>query len=359
MGLTQGMKSRYLISLSILLVGWAAILLPGCGKKMNPIPPDSLVPGEVRNFTVRQDGQALSLQWLFPKVNIEGQPLTDIQGFRILRNQDSLTSTAGCPPELKHLADIDLAYPLAGEVQGEQGRYRDETLEPGYRYFYQIAGFDRGGHLGLLSPVVSQVWDTLPQPPQKLETQAGDRQVVLTWEPATFLVNGRPLAGPVTYNVYRQSQGSGFTMVNKAPVTEASFQDITVLNDTDYRYLVRTVRTVGGDFLESLDAPMQKARPEDHTPPAPVLNLVAVSTEKGIELRWDSGREPDLAGYRIYRRSLTEPQFRLLNPQMLTKPYLVDQETGKGVTYYYYVVAVDNSRRGNQSLPSEAVEITR
>ncbi len=131
----------------------AAAMICGCGKKMAPIPPDSLVPGEVRNFSVRQDGQALSLQWLFPRVNIDNQPLTDIQGFRILRNQESLTSSAGCPPELNPLAKIDLAYLQVGEVQGEQVRYRDENLEPGYRYFYQIVGFDRGEHLGLASPV--------------------------------------------------------------------------------------------------------------------------------------------------------------------------------------------------------------
>ncbi len=94
-----------------------------------------------------------------------------------------------------------------------------------------------------------------------------------------------------------------------------------------YRYLVRTVRQVGSDSLESLDSPIQTARPEDLTPPAPVLNLVAVSTEKGIELRWDAGQEPDLAGYRVFRRSLAEPQFRLLTSQLVATPYFVDQET--------------------------------
>jgi fibronectin type 3 domain-containing protein len=86
---------------------------------------------------------------------------------------------------------------------------------------------------------------------------------------------------------------------------------------------------------------------------------VAATTDKGIELRWDAGREPDVAGYRVYRRSLAEPQFRLLTQQLHTRPYYVDAQTSKGVTYYYYVVAVDNSPRANQSLPSEPVEITR
>jgi fibronectin type 3 domain-containing protein len=336
-----------------------AVIACGCGKKMLPIPPDSLVPGEVRNFTVRQDGNALSLQWLFPRVNIDNQPLTDIQGFRILRCQDSLNATAGCPPELKTLAKIDLAFLQAGEVQGEQVRYRDGNLEPGYRYFYQIVGFDRSDHSGLASPVVSQVWDTLPQPPEKLEAQAGDRQVMLTWPPVTLLTNGQPLPGRAAYNVYRETPGSEFALVNRAAVTEAKFQDITVANDITYRYLVRTVRQVGSGSLESLDSPVQTVKPVDQTPPAPVLNLVAVATDTGIELRWEAGREPDLAGYRVFRRSLAEPQFRVLTSKVVAAPYFVDQETAKGVTYYYYVVAEDNSRRANQSFPSETVEITR
>ena len=135
-----------------LIVSLVAATACGCGKKAPPIPPDSLVPGEVRNFSVQQDGQALSLQWLIPKVNIDSQPLTDIQGFQILRSKEALFSTAGCPPELFPLAKIDLAFPQVGKVQGEQVSYRDENLEPGYRYFYQVVGYDRGGHLGLASP---------------------------------------------------------------------------------------------------------------------------------------------------------------------------------------------------------------
>jgi fibronectin type 3 domain-containing protein len=342
-----------------LIIFLGACLTCGCGKKMAPIPPDSLVPGEVRNFSVRQDGQAVRLEWLFPRVNIDNQPLTDIQGFRILRSQEALTFTAGCPPELKPVATIDLAFAQVGEVQGEQVRYRDGNLEPGNRYFYQVIGYDRGDHLGLPSPIVSQVWDVLPQQPARLEAQAGDRQVMLTWTTVTLLANGKSLSGGANYNVYREAQGSGFTLVNTSPVVEAKFQDITVANDVTYRYLVRTVRQVGSSSLESLDSPVQTVKPVDQTPPAPVLNLVAVATEKGIELRWEAGRELDLAGYRVYRRSLAEPRFRVLTAQLVAAPYFVDSDTAKGVTYYYYVVAVDTSRRANQSLSSEMVEVTR
>jgi fibronectin type 3 domain-containing protein len=42
----------------------------------------------------------------------------------------------------------------------------------------------------------------------------------------------------------------------------------------------------------------------------------------------------------------------------LTKPYFVDSRVKPGQTYYYYVTAVDNSPRANESLPSEEAAIT-
>jgi hypothetical protein len=200
--------------LHLVLLSVLAFLAFGCGKKMPPIPPDSLVPGQARNFTVQQDGKALLLQWLIPKVNIDNQPLTDIQGFRIVRSRLSLFAAAPCPPEMFPLAKIDLAFPLAGKVQGEQVSYRDDDLEPGYRYYYQIIGYDRSDNLGLATPCLSHVWDVLPQAPARLEVKAGDRQAALTWPPVNYLANGQPSPG-MTYNVYRASGESGFSLVNK------------------------------------------------------------------------------------------------------------------------------------------------
>ncbi len=336
-----------------------ACSLCGCGKKMAPIPPDSLVPGEVRQFTVRQEGPALQLTWLLPRVNIDNQPLTDIQGFRLFRHEASLAASGGCPPDLDLLAVIDLSYPQMGEVSGEMVRYRDEKLEPGKRYFYQVVGFGRGGQPGLPSAILSHAWDVLPQAPAALQAQAGDRQVQLSWPQVARLADGRPLPGAATYQLYRQAPGADWVLANQAPLTEPHFLDIGVSNDVTYRYRVRAVRKVGADVLESLDSPVQTATPVDMTPPAPVLNVVAVSTTRGIELRWDPGREPDLAGYLVFRRSLAEPQFQQVTPRLLTQPSFVDANAATGVTYFYYVVAVDDSRRANHSLPSEPVAATR
>jgi hypothetical protein len=188
-----------ILSFHLAMIAVLVVLVYGCGKKMPPIPPDSQVPGTARNFTVQQEGQALLLQWLIPKVNIDGQPLTDIQGFQILRSRQSLFSAATCPPELFPLAKIDLAFPQSGKVQGEQVSYRDDHLEPGYQYFYQILGYDRGDHLGLASPASRMSGISLPQVPADL-AKAGDRQVALSWEPGHLLAKWA-LAQVVTYNV--------------------------------------------------------------------------------------------------------------------------------------------------------------
>lgn len=344
------------LALTLVVLGCG---LCGCGKKMAPIPPDSLVPGEVRQFTVRQDGPALRLTWLLPRVNIDNQPLTDIQGFRLFRHQASLAASTGCPPDLDLLAVIDLSYPQMGEVSGEVVSYRDDRLEPGKRYFYQVVGFGRGGQAGLPSAILSHAWDILPQAPVALQAQAGDRQVQLSWPQVTQLADGRPFPGAATYQLYRQAPDEGWVLVNQVPLIEPNFLDIGVANDVTYRYRVRAVRKIGSDVLESLDSPIQTAKPVDMTPPAPVLNPVAVRTDKGIELRWDPEREPDLAGYLVFRRSLAEPQFQQITPHMLTQPYFVDAAASRGVTYFYYVIAVDNSRRANRSLPSETVSATR
>lgn len=327
----------------------------GCGKKLPPIPPDSLTPGRVRNFQIKQEGNGLVLSWLVPTVNIDNQPLTEIAGFHLLRGYEDLGRGGGCPPELEQVADIDLAYPVVGEVRGEAVFYRDTELAPGQRYSYQVVGVDRDRRVGVFSGILAFNWDVLPQPPEKVQAQAGDRLVVLTWAPVARLADGRPVPGGVTYDVYRRDPGGEVLKVNPQALNSPGFQDVSAANDVDYSYRVRAVRQVETNVLESLDSAAVTAKAEDLTPPAPVLNLVAALTVKGIELRWEAGQEKDLAGYRVWRRRPEEAQFQLAHAGLLRTVYFVDARVKKGGVYYYYVTAVDTSRRANESLPSEGV----
>lgn len=337
-----------------------ALTLPGgCGKKMAPISPDAVLPAPVREFRLSQAGESLGLSWLFPRENQLGQPLTQIEGFRLYRSATPGTSpAAGCAPNFVLVADIDLAYPQMGEVRGETVAYRDQNLTPGQYYSYRVAAYGPRGRLGAWSPVLSHAWGVLPRAPGLLTAEAGDREVQLSWPAVVTLQDGRALRDLAGYLVYRRTSQEDWQRLTPEPLALSRFQDIAVQNEVEYTYMVRAVRRLGRDVLISLDSPARTVVAQDLTPPPPLTNLVAVPTAKGVELRWDPSPAPDLAGYRVYRRRVGEAKPVRLTPALVNKPYFVDTQAIKGQTYYYSVTAVDDSKRANESLPSEEVAVS-
>jgi hypothetical protein len=339
----------------------ALVLLVGaCGKKLVPLSPDKILPAPVREFKLTQEGDSLVLSWLLPRVNLLGQPLTQVQGCRVYRAEvRGVSPEAPCPSTGFVLyADIDLAYPLKGEVHGEALLFQDRDLAPDHRYYYRVAAYDQDGYLGGWSPTLNHVWGWLPLTPQNFKAVPGDRVVQLSWAPVTKLQNGsaaRDLAG---YLIFRRSGQNAWIKVSPKPLAQTAYRDVAVLNEVEYTYKVQAVRRLGGELLASLDSPLMTAKPLKLTPPPPLLGLLAVATDQGVELHWELSPAADLAGYRVYRRGPGEEKPVLLNQKLLTKPYFVDSQVTKGQTYYYYVTAVDNSPRANESLPSEEAAIS-
>lgn len=360
--LREGPRSQWATALPSILFLLLLALFPlvvGCGKKLAPLAPDAVLPAKVRDFHLAQKGDALVLTWLLPTENLLGQPLTQIQGCRVLRAE--LKGVDAGPPGVDDfvvLADIDLAYPQVGELRGEAMLYQDRNLAPERRYFYRVAAYDQKKYPGAWSRTLGFSWGRLPRAPQGLKVVPGDRIVRLSWPPVMQLDNGRPLRDLAGYRIYRHTGEERWSKANHEPVTKNSFQDLAVLNDVEYSYKVRALRRVGPDLLESRDSPVLSAMPEKRTPPPPVLNLVAVAGRSGVELRWDPSPAPDVAGYRLYRRQEGEVKFILLNRTLLTRPAYLDETASRGRIYYYYVTAVDNSRRANESIPSEEAGIT-
>jgi hypothetical protein len=231
-------------------------------------------------------------------------------------------------------------------------------LAPDHRYFYRVAAYDQDGYLGSWSRTLSHVWGWLPRPPLDLQAASGDRLVALRWRPVSQLTNGSPARDLAGYLIYRREGSGAWSKLSPEPLPQTAYQDVAVLNQVEYTYKVQAVRRLGGELLASGDSPLPTARPEKLTPPPPLLGLLAVPTSQGVELRWQPSPAPDLAGYRVYRRSPGEAQAGRLTPELLTKPYFVDSRVKPGQTYYYYVTAVDNSPRANESLPSEEAAIT-
>jgi hypothetical protein len=182
--------------------------------------------------------------------------------------------------------------------------------------------------------------------------------VSLSWSPVTALQDGSPARDLAGYVIYRLSGTGAWIRVTPAPVQANNFQDVAVLNDVTYTYKIQAVRRLGEDWLASLDSPTQVAMPEKRNPPPPVQNVLMVATSQGVEIRWEESPAPDVAGYRVYRRGAGEEKYTRLTPELIRKPYFVDGQVKRGQTYHYYVTAVDDSPRANESLPSETMPVT-
>ncbi|MDO9532187.1 MAG: fibronectin type III domain-containing protein [Deltaproteobacteria bacterium] len=335
------------------------LLAAACGKKMTPYAPDRVLPAPVREFRLTQEGDSLVASWLLPRENLLGQPLTQVQGCRLYR-----AATKGVTPEALGsgdfvlYADIDLAYPQRGEVRGEAMLFKDRELAPDQRYYYRVAAYDQDGYLGGWSKTLSHAWGWLPRAPKELKAVPGDKMVSLSWTPVTALQDGSPARDLAGYVIYRLSGTGAWIRVTPAPAQANNFQDVAVLNDVTYTYKIQAVRRLGEDVLASLDSPTQVAMPEKRTPPPPVQNVLVVATSQGVEIRWEESPAPDVAGYRVYRRSTGEEKYTRLTPDLAKKPYFVDGQVTRGQTYHYYVTAVDDSPRANESLPAETMSIT-
>ncbi len=346
------------------LLGWCLALLAlgltgACGRKETPISPDLVLPGPVKNFRLSQEGESLAATWVFPPVNQLGQPLTQLEGFRLYRGAvPGVAPAAGCAPEFILLADIDLAYPKVGTVQGDRVTYQDWNLTPGKTYSYRVAAYGRGGGLGPWSPVLSHAWGVLPKAPASLTAEAKDREVRLAWPEVKSLLDGTPVRDLAGYAVYRQTGHGDWLRLNPTPLAASQYQDVAVKNEVEYTYKIRAVRQLGQYELEGPDSPSRTVMPRKFTPPPPVLNLVAAPTAKGVELRWNPSPATDIAGYRVYRLQAGEAKPVRLTPELLKETYFVDSQVTRGQTYAYTVTAVDDSRQANESAPSAEAVVT-
>jgi hypothetical protein len=335
------------------------LLAAACGKKMTPYAPDRVLPAPVREFRLAQEGDSLVVSWLLPRENLLGQPLTQVQGCRVYRGSTRVVAPEALGSgDFVLYADIDLAYPQRGEVQGEAMLFRDRELAPDHRYYYRVAAYDQDGYPGGWSKTLSHAWGWLPRAPGELKAVPGDKIVALSWSPVTALQDGSPARDLAGYVIYRLSGAGPWIRLTPAPVQANNFQDVAVLNDVTYTYKVQAVRRLGEDVLASLDSPTRTAMPEKRDPPPPVTNVLVVATSQGVELRWEESPAPDVAGYRVYRRSTGEEKYTRLTPELNKKPYFVDAQVKRGQTYHYYVTAVDDSPRANESLPAETMSIT-
>lgn len=327
-------------------------------------------------ITVRQLGSDILLTSSVRPTRTDGSPLPAGTEIRVMRMPATSSFRPGLVSErylvqqfLSEASTIGTLQP-GGAEKGGAGRleYRDRDIAspeptapaaattastgpaaaPGFLYAIRVV--EPGGKVSAMRPPVLVEIARPPAPPGALEGDAVEGEVRLRWQPA---------AGPgvgTAYNVYRRESSDTTdpeTPINATPLLATEFVDKTFRYDTEYQYLVRSVLTGRAGVCESPAGPGFTVKPHDRfAPVAPTGIAVAVEGAQ-IRVYWFPNAEPDLAGYRIYRRSERESEPRPIAEVGAAESAYADAGAEPGVRYSYSVSAVDGATPPNEGPRSE------
>jgi fibronectin type 3 domain-containing protein len=219
------------------------------------------------------------------------------------------------------------------------------------RYIYGVQIVDERGQKSAASVPQEISLEVPPAAPLRLKVEPAEGEVRLRWE------SGETGAKGELYNVYRRpasQKEEPLVPLNPAPMTERTYVDLKFDYGETYRYSVRSLRQPPPPLKESAPSEEVEVRPLDVYPPKAPTGLAAAVEGQAIKLYWFPNSEPDLRGYRVYRREAKgEPQ--KIGEVDAAETSYADTTVIRGVRYYYSVSAVDRATPPNESARSEEV----
>ncbi len=317
-----------------------------CGRKIDVRPPYAVRPRPPSNVRVILKPWGAELIFKIPHRRVDGYVLEHLKGFQILRFGKKISGVE---------KTTQRTYFLRFKENGSEIRFQDRALSPGFRYQYEIRAIS-GWHC-ISEPVRSApfAWHTPPCAPKDVIAKAGDNSVYLRWKDVKFFLDNTPIPlGKIKYRIFKIEKDNIKPIPNL--IEKDFYLDQKVQNGHLYCYRIAAVFEYFGSLIQGPLSKERCARPIDLIPPRPPEGLIAIRLKGGVLLRWHWNTELDIAGYRVYRyRPGSAPQ--LLNKDLLKRPKFFDKDISIPGLYYYWVTAVDNSPRANESPPSKKVEV--
>ncbi|MBU4329253.1 MAG: hypothetical protein KKB53_01980 [Acidobacteria bacterium] len=246
-------------------------------------------------------------------------------------------------------------------------------LTEGYAFALRVKS---GKKTSAFSDVVTIEPEAVSVPPPSLKISMEKDRIVLIWEAPKSNIDG---SSPVVlngYNIYREElkgdletpaveeavpEGTEETAsrdavrINSSIWTQPVYEDAKFEWDQRYRYTVRTVFMEEASRFESGDSSPVEITAIDVFPPSAPKGLVTVAGGGIVSVSWEAVTDPDVAGYRIWRKSSEDEDFVLLTEAPLGGNSFSDENVKTNGVYLYAVTAVD--RAGNESLRSAPVEV--
>jgi len=345
----------------------ACATLAGCGKKGPPVPPEPRGPQAPSPVSVRQIGDAGVVAFDVPPAKgrrPQQQPVSAVL-IRVAYPPGPVP-----PPDREALrrrgepvAQADLGSLEAGdEVRLTDVTVRDlEGQGVGWTLRYAVQVHDAKGRVSPPATASDLVPLTPASAPENLNAEPTADGIRLSWDPPATLprpADPEQEPSPPSYHVYRTDPGSPFPArpLTPSPLTERDYLDGTIVAGERYAYCVRVVLAPGRPSREGHPSRTFVIDALDTFAPAAPQGLVAVQEGAAVRLFWDPNREPDLAGYRVYRR-VDGGDWQRIGPDPIEQPTYVDREVAAGESLAYRVTAFDRSPAANESEPSGEREL--
>jgi hypothetical protein len=341
----------------------------GCGKKGPPLPPLRILPRPAQKVHIRQTGGDVLIEATVALSRTDDSPLGPGSGVQILRMRPGpgLKATAVSArylmsaflKEAKVVATVDWDQLKTAVVAGHV-LYHDRSALPAPaegqanlppRYMYAVQIVDERGQKSAPSVPLEIQLEPPPAAPLRLKVEPAEGEVRLGWE------SGESAAKGELYNVYRRpasQKEEPLVPVNLAPITERTYLDLKFDYGETYRYSVRSLRQPPPPLRESAPCDEVEVRPLDVYPPKAPTGLAAAVEGQSIKLYWFPNSEPDLGGYRVYRR-VAKGELQRIGEVDAAETSYADTTVTRGVRYYYSVSAVDKATPPNESARSEEV----
>jgi hypothetical protein len=173
-----------------------------------------------------------------------------------------------------------------------------------------------------------------------------------TWSERSITWSNAPALGGVATAPVAVTQ-PGTLVLDVTPLVRGNGAVTLVLTSADASLLEMASKEQKGGTPPRLE--IDDGPPPDAEPPAAPTGLGATAGDGVVSLDWADNAEPDLAGYRVYRR-VSGGLWSAVPQATVSVSGFVDGSVTNGTTYDYRVTALDAT--GNEGAPSAQVSAT-
>jgi len=351
------MKSANGVKLAgLMLAGATLFFMGGCGFKNPPVAPEEIVPTAINDlmYTVGDDG--IKLTWSYPTRTVKGTDITEISSFELYSAEVDLKDYCKTCP-IPFGSPLEVAAEAINEQEEQQATYMLNGVRPGYRYFYKVRTRTDWWAASDDSNIITFVKHTPVGAVGSLATKGGDGSIMVSWQPATTLTDGSPVDGEVQYQVMRSANGKTFEKLGK-PVTTASYTDTKAAAGKKYTYKVQSQIKYEGVVMDGKTSAPVSSMSADVTAPVPPAGVKAIKTAgTGIKIVWSPSSEKDLKGYKVYRRTASEDDPKVIGQVEAGVTIFEDTTASEDERYYYSVTAFDTADPANESDSSREASV--